>query len=103
MAVPNLYPGSQTHLGANVAVGGGISITSSNGNDALISPAIILAALGIFAPCTFAKLPATPGVGMWGLLIDCSVNPSGNFAATAAGGGSYVTPVYWNGSAWKIF
>jgi hypothetical protein len=46
---------------------------------------------------TFATLP-TPSAGMRAYITDGAASPV--FMATAAGGGSTVTPVFYNGSAW---
>lgn len=53
---------------------------------------------------TFATLPVASATtrGLRVTISDGSVTLSGNFAATAVGGGAIVTPVFCNGSAWLV-
>lgn len=52
-------------------------------------------------PCTVAQLPAAAdaGAGARAMVTDAS---STTFAATVAGGGANVVPVFSNGTNWKI-
>ncbi len=50
-------------------------------------------------PVTFANLPAGQVKGQRAIITDGSVS---TFLASAAGGGTVVMPVFWNGSAWKV-
>ena len=47
---------------------------------------------------TYAALPASPTVGQRAFVTDCTV---ATFGASAAGGGSNMVPVYYDG-AWKV-
>ena len=52
-----------------------------------------------FGSLAFAKLPATPQVGMVFCITDSTVNTWGS---TVAGGGSFTVLAWYNGTAWKV-
>ena len=48
---------------------------------------------------TFLTLPTSPQTGDTAFVTDSSVN---TFYSNVAGGGSYVVPVFYDGSNWKV-
>jgi hypothetical protein len=99
-----------TGIGSNTAVLGNDSIvtTALKGNVGIgtTSPAQKLDVVGSIKASgtvqtggyTFANLPTSPTTGMRAYITDGAASPV--YMANAAGGGSTVTPVFYNGTNW---
>ena len=84
-------------IGSVLSAGGGSYdvLAFCNGQNWIIIGGVIPAAPG---PVTFADLPASPTAGMTAFVSDSTTNATG--AWVTAGGGSYLVPVYYDGSQW---
>lgn len=95
MPVTTTTPPGGPNLSATLTPAG-ILITNSQGNDALITLAMINSLL--IQPTTFANLPASPVDGQRGYITNSIVAASGNYGSSTTGGGSNHVPVVYNSS-----
>ena len=51
---------------------------------------------------TFASLPASPVVGERAMITDSTASGGSVGTVVSVGGGTFVVPVYWDGSNWKM-
>lgn len=96
--------GAGASSSAGAATGGNIYLDGGRGYGTGVNGNVVVGATRgrlLLSTSTVAALPT--GInGMRAHVTDSTVAAAGNFGATVAGGGSYSTPVYFDGTNWCI-